>query len=72
MRRKWFAALASGAFGTVRGLAGVALVLAATAGTASAGGPLPGAPEIASASIGGALTLLAGGMLMLTDRIRRK
>jgi hypothetical protein len=50
---------------------GLALVLAATAGTASAV-DLPGAPEINPASAGSAIALLAGGMMLLVGRFRGK
>jgi hypothetical protein len=48
------------------------LVIAAGAGPVLAGGPLPNAPEIDPGSMMSALTLLAGGTLLLTDRFRRK
>lgn len=47
---------------------GLALVLSALAGTASAGFDVP---EIDPGSMGGALTLLVGGVMMLTGRARR-
>lgn len=51
---------------------GLALLLAAVAGTASAAPPDDGyVPEIALGSMAGALTLLVGGVLMLTDRRRK-
>lgn len=45
------------------------LLVAAASGRAYADGPLP-APEIDPGSMAGALTLLTGGVLMLTDRVR--
>jgi hypothetical protein len=52
---------------------GLALVMVALAGPAWAGGPQgPKAPEIDPGSMGGALALLTGGLLLLTDRFRRK
>lgn len=52
---------------------GLALVVVAFAGTAMAvpGDPM-GVPEIDPSSAVGALTLLSGGVLLLTDRFRRK
>ena len=47
---------------------GRACVLSALAGTASAGFDVP---EIDPGSMGGALTLLVGGVMMLTGRARR-
>lgn len=47
---------------------GLALVLSAAAGTATAGFDVP---EIDPGSMGGALTLLVGGVMMLTGRARR-
>ena len=53
--------------------AGFLMVLTALSGLAMADTPLPGlAPEIDPGSIAGALTLLSGGLLMLTDRRRRE
>jgi hypothetical protein len=55
---------------------GLALVLAASAGVAWAGGPPPlqgqSVPEINPGSAVTALGLLVGGVLMVTDRLRRK
>ena len=47
---------------------GLALVLSAAAGTATASFDVP---EIDPGSMGGALTLLVGGVMMLTGRARR-
>lgn len=49
---------------------GFLLVFAAVAGTAQAGGPLPSAPEIDPGSAASALTLLAGGVLLLRRRLK--
>jgi hypothetical protein len=51
---------------------GVAVVVTACAGVAFAGGPPPPVPEIDPGSAATALGLLAGGLLMFTDRVRRK
>jgi hypothetical protein len=47
------------------------MVIAAASTAAYAGGPLD-APEIDPGSMAGALSLLTCGVLMLTDRIRRR
>jgi hypothetical protein len=57
-------------------LAGLALVVAASAGlahaqTASGGSSGGAAPEIDPGSMLSALTLLTGGVLMITDKFRR-
>lgn len=64
-------------FSTLKNVFGLALVLAATtsvafAQTASTGGTTSGVPEIDPGSMASAVTLLCGGVLMLTDKIRRK
>jgi hypothetical protein len=51
--------------------AGLLLVLAAVGGTVQARGPEI-VPEIDPGSITGALALLGGGLLLLTDRLSRK
>ena len=52
---------------------GLALVTAAMCGTAEAGaGPPKSVPEIDPSSILGAVTLLSGGFMILTDRRRSK
>jgi hypothetical protein len=56
--------------------AGLALVFAATAGlasaqTASGGSSSGGVPEIDAGSMISALTLLTGGVLMVTDKFRK-
>jgi hypothetical protein len=62
-------------------VAGLALVVAATAGLAhaqsasggsSGGGSSGGVPEIDAGSMIGALTLLTGGVLMISDKFRAK
>jgi hypothetical protein len=50
---------------------GLALIVAGTASAALAGGP-PGSPEIDPGSAVSALAVLSGGILLLTDRLRRK
>jgi hypothetical protein len=57
--------------------AGLALVFAATATvanaqSASSGGSGGAAPEIDPGSMASALTLLCGGVLMMTDKLRGK
>jgi hypothetical protein len=56
-------------------LAGLALVMAATAAVAQAQTPSGSsggaAPEIDPGSMASALTLLCGGVLMVTDKFRR-
>jgi hypothetical protein len=56
-------------------LAGLALVLSVSASLAYAqpgkGGSGGGVPEIDAGSMISALTLLAGGVLMITDKFRR-
>lgn len=54
---------------TQRGV-GLALILAATAGPALAHDCA--APEIDAGSLATAVALVTGGVLMLTDRLRRK
>ena len=54
---------------------GIALSLVAVGGVALAGGGGGGgggAPEIDAGSAMSALTLLSGGILLITDRIRRR
>src|SRR4051794_14192714 len=52
----------------VRDGVGLALVLSAVGATAFARGPSLAAPEIDPGSIGSALTLLTGGVMLLTGR----
>ena len=62
-------------FASLKNVFGLALVLAATSGVAfaqtSSTGTTSGVPEIDPSSIASALTLLCGGVLMLTDKIRK-
>ena len=60
-----------GFFRLARKSIGFVFVFAAFAGSASALPP-PTTPEIDPGSMASALTLLAGGVLLLTDRFRRK
>ena len=54
-------------------LTGLALVLAAICGTVEAGaGPPKHVPEMDPGSILSAITLLSGGVMILTDRRRSK
>jgi hypothetical protein len=59
---------------TLRRGCGLSLVLAACAGAAVAQSMSGGchAPEIDAGSLASGLTLLTGGVLLLTDRFRRK
>jgi hypothetical protein len=72
MQSKTLARLGSASFRALRLTCGLALVLGVCASTAFAGGPPLPVPEIDPGSIAGALTVLTGGMLMLTDRLRKK
>jgi hypothetical protein len=56
----------------LRSAVALSIVVLASATPVYAGAPLPGVPEIDPGSVMGALALLSGGLLMLTDRIRRK
>jgi hypothetical protein len=58
----------------LRHTCGLALALAACAGVAGAQSMSGGchAPEIDAGSLASGLTLLTGGVLLLTDRLRRK
>ena len=47
------------------------VILAGVAGSASAAGPSP-VPEINPASMTSAVALLAGGLLLLAERFRRR
>ena len=61
---------AKGAVNVVSIACGVFAVVAALTATAVAGGPL-GAPEIDPNCAASALTLLAGGVLLIKGRFRR-
>jgi hypothetical protein len=56
----------------LRSSVGLSLILLGLAGPVYAGAPLPGVPEIDPGSLAGAAALLAGGLLMITDRLGRK
>lgn len=63
-------------FAALKNVFGLALIVAATTGvafaqTASTGGGTSGVPEIDPNSMASALTLLTGGVLMLSDKIRK-
>jgi hypothetical protein len=51
---------------------GLGLIVLGLATPVHAGAPLPGVPEIDPGSLTGALALLTGGLLMITDRLGRK
>jgi hypothetical protein len=51
--------------------AALTLVLSALGGTALAGAGPPSVPEIDPGSVLSAVTLLSGGLMVLTDRRRR-
>jgi len=71
MRRSWLHTLVRSTVQT----GALLLVLTAVAGVAFAGDPIDGAhgvPEIDAGSLASALTLLSGGVLLLTDRLRRR
>jgi hypothetical protein len=55
-----------------RPTAAALLAMLALAAPVFAAAPLPDSPEIDPSSIAGAAALLTGGLLMLTDRLRRK
>lgn len=66
-------ALASPAWRAGRWVCGLALVLGASSGVAQAIGPGVGStPEIDPGSMKAALMLLGGGVLLVTDRFRRR
>jgi hypothetical protein len=73
MRANRLIALASSAWRAGRCVCGLALVTAACSGVAQATPPsLNSAPEIDPGSIKAALMLLGGGVLLVTDRFRRR
>jgi hypothetical protein len=62
---------AAAAWRLSRQTVGFGLILAALGGVALAGTPVP-SPEIDASSLLSGLTLLSGGILILTNRARRK
>jgi hypothetical protein len=56
----------------IRPSLGLCLIVLGLATPVYAGAPLPGVPEVDPASLTGALALLSGGLLMITDRLGRK
>lgn len=70
MRRQWLAERTAEGFTLLRKACGFALVCSAFAGRASAVDVV--VPELDPGSMTGALALLTGGVLLLTDRFRRK
>ncbi len=50
---------------------GLALVISAASGLAQAGDSTPNAPEVDPGSLASVVTLVTGGVLTLTGRIRR-
>lgn len=69
MKSTWFATAATRAFRLVRKSMGLALALTAFCGTAWGFDPTP---EIDPGSALSSLTLLAGGVLLLFERARRR
>ena len=51
---------------------GLALVVAGAASVAMAAPPPPGVPEIDAGSMASALAMAAGGVALLSDRLRRR
>jgi hypothetical protein len=73
MRSQWVVKLAARIGRKTLVVACLALVLLGTGGHVWAGGPpAPTAPEVDPGAMGSALALLAGSVLVLTDRLRRK
>ena len=70
MRTNRWIALVSSAWRAGRWACGLALVLTATSGVAQA--TSIGVPEIDPGSLKAALMLLGGGVLLVTDRFRRR
>jgi hypothetical protein len=71
MMMKRLLGIAPAAWAIAREAVGLGVVLAALGSTAYAGGPAI-VPEIDAGSLLTGLTLLAGGILILTNRSRRK
>jgi hypothetical protein len=59
-------------FRAARKTCGLALIVAATANYAIAGGGVPDVPEIDPGTVVTGLSLLGGGLLLMVDRYRRK
>jgi hypothetical protein len=72
MKREEFKVLMSGACRSACRACALLLVVAALGSPALGGEEEPTVPEMDPGTMAGALTLLAGGTLMLTDRFRRK
>lgn len=72
MQTTWFAKSVAASLRFSRQACGLALVLAACSGTAFASPPPLGAPEIDPGSMGSAVALLTGGILLVADRFRRR
>jgi hypothetical protein len=68
VRKSSFKRVATGAR-TVLLCGAVVLILAGTAGVALAGGGFD-VPELSPGAIGGAMTLLGGGLLLIRERLR--
>ena len=69
MKRNWYGLLAARGFRLLRKSCGVALAVAAFSGTAWGFDPTP---EIDPGSAVSSLALLAGGVMLLRDRYRRR
>jgi hypothetical protein len=67
VRANLFKRLAAGATRSGLFAAALALLFVSWGGVAQAGEPVP---EISPGAIGGALTLLSGGLLLLRERLR--
>ncbi|HTU91351.1 MAG TPA: hypothetical protein VMF69_14820 [Gemmataceae bacterium] len=72
MKSTWFSMVATGACRLLRKCFGLALALAAFGGAAWGFNPTDAAPEIDPGSAFSSLALLAGGVLLLYDRYRRR
>jgi hypothetical protein len=73
MRKNLLIGIGSKAGGLAMRAAGFALMMAALGGRAMAGdGRTSSVPEIDPGSMTSAMTLLVGGVMMLTGRLRRK
>jgi len=72
MEIAWFGMVAAGAYRLLRKSFGLALALAAFGGAAWGFNPTDAAPEIDPGSAFSSLALLAGSVLLLYDRYRRR